>query len=174
MSNMPARLLSKSKMSMYLRSRCDRQLYLSLFSNKPAALKAAGIPLPLKPRTNVQLVTQSGREFELEQFDRLVTAIPNYVVYESKYNEIALGKALASPPLPAFILQPAIDPEVIRALVLGNLGLSAAEQTCIPPLSGQRPDVLYVHKPAAGDYEVLPDGLRHSTWVLAFSMTMSE
>jgi hypothetical protein len=160
MSKMPERMLSKSKMSMYLRSQCDRQLYLSLFSNKPAALKAAGIPIPLKSRTNVQLVTQSGREFELEQFDRLAAAIPGHVVHESKYNPIALGKALAKPPLPAFILQPAIEPEDMRVLVLGNLGLSAAEQARIPALSGLRPDVLYVHKPAAADYEVLPDGSR--------------
>lgn len=160
MSTLPDRMLSKSKMSMYLRSQCDRQLYLSLFNNKPAALNAAGIPVPLKSRTNVQLVTQSGREFELEQFDRLVAAIPNHVVHESKYNPIALAKALAKPPMPAFILQPAIEPEAMRAQVLGNLGLTSAEQACVPPLTGLRPDVLYVHKPASDDYEILPDGSR--------------
>ena len=160
MSTQPDLVLAKSQMSMDLRSQCDRQLYLSRFNNKPAALNAAGIPVPLKSRTNVQLVTQSGREFELEQFDRLVTAIPNHVVHESKYTPIALAKALAKPPMPAFILQPAIEPEAMRAQVLGNLGLTSAEQACIPPLTGLRPDVLYVHKPAPDDYEILPDGSR--------------
>lgn len=160
MAKLPERMLSKSKMSMYLRSQCDRQLYLSLFSNKAPDLNAAGLPVPLKSRTNVQLVTQSGREFEFDQFDRLVSAIPAHVVHAPKYSPIALDAALAKPPQPAFILQPAVEPEAMRARVLGNLGLTAAEQKCVPRLTGLRPDVLYVHAPRPGDFEVLPDGSR--------------
>ena len=52
---------------MYLRTLCERELYLSLFSNNPAALEKAGIPVPLKSRPGVQLITTSGREFEYEQ-----------------------------------------------------------------------------------------------------------
>jgi hypothetical protein len=161
MGQLPEAMLSKSKLSMYLRSQCDRQLYLSLFKNKPEALNKAGLPVPLKSRTSVQLVTASGREFELEQFDRLVAAIPAHVVHENKYNPMSLAKALSKPPLPAFILQPSIEPEDMRTQVLGKLGLLAAEQKLIPPLTGLRPDVLYVHVPKPDDYEVLPDGSRN-------------
>jgi hypothetical protein len=45
---LPKRAVSKSKFSMYLRTLCDRELYLSLFSNNPAQLSAAGIPVPVK------------------------------------------------------------------------------------------------------------------------------
>lgn len=73
------RKLSKSKFSMYLRTQCDRELYLSLFSSDPATLKAAGIPIPLKSRPGVQLITASGKEFEFEQYDQLITSLPNHV-----------------------------------------------------------------------------------------------
>lgn len=53
---LPERLVTKSKLSMYLRTLCDREFYLSLFSNKPAALAAAGIPVPLKSRPGVQMI----------------------------------------------------------------------------------------------------------------------
>lgn len=160
MPALPEKILSKSKMSMFLRSQCDRQLYLSLFKNKPDALNKAGIPVPIKARTNVQLVTASGREFELEEFDRLVAAIPEHVVHAEKYSPIPLDKALSNAPVPGFILQPSLEPEDMREQVLANLGLTKEEQTHIPPLTGLRPDVLYVHKPKEGDYEVLPDGSR--------------
>jgi hypothetical protein len=60
-STLPERLVSKSKLSMYLRTLCDRELYLSLFSNNPTALAAAGIPIPLKSRPGVQMITASDK-----------------------------------------------------------------------------------------------------------------
>lgn len=53
---------------MYLRTLCERKLYLSLFSNNPGDFEKAGIPVPLKSRPGVQLITASGREFEYEQY----------------------------------------------------------------------------------------------------------
>lgn len=156
----PERMLSKSKLSMYLRSQCDRQLYLSLFKNNPDALKAAGLPVPLKTRPNVQLVTKSGRDFELEQFDTLVRAIPDHVIHANKYAPVDLTKALLEPPVPCFVLQPAIEPQDFRDIALDNLGLNKSEKSCVPKLSGLRPDVLYIHEPSTLDYEVLPNGFR--------------
>src|ERR1700757_3558907 len=76
---LPKREFSKSKMSMYLRTLCDRELYLSLFSNNPGELEKAGIPVPLKSRPGVQLITASGREFEYEQYNVLCSSLPNNV-----------------------------------------------------------------------------------------------
>jgi hypothetical protein len=69
--SIPKREFSKRKMSMYLRTLCDRELYLSMFSNNVKALADARIPVPLKSRPGVQLITASGREFEYEQYDIL-------------------------------------------------------------------------------------------------------
>jgi len=77
------RRLSKSKFSMYLRTQCDRELYLSLFSNDPKGLKGAGIPIPLKSRPGVQLITNSGKDFEYEQYDQLILALPQHVIHKS-------------------------------------------------------------------------------------------
>lgn len=155
-----ARFLSKSKLSTYLRTQCDRQLYLSLFSNDPQSLRLDGLPIPLKTRTSIQLITQSGREFEYEQFDKLVAALPNHTIAGNNYSAIKLDTALQNPRLPAFIIQPAFEPETFRDTALGNLNLTEDEKDRIPQLTGLRPDVLFVDRPTQDDYEVLATGNR--------------
>jgi hypothetical protein len=157
---LPKRFLSKSKLSTYLRTQCDRNLYLSLFHNNPADLTNANIPVPLKTRPSVQLVTKSGREFEIEQFDNLVRAIPSNVLFKSNYAPFDLKEALRRAIIPSFVLQPEIEVEDFRNFSLDNLNLTAEEQLCIPQMSGLRPDVLFLHKPTTIDYEILPDGNR--------------
>jgi hypothetical protein len=157
------RFLSKSKLSTFLRTQCDRQLYLSLFSNDPKSLAKDNLPIPIKTRTSVQLITQSGREFEIDQFDRLVAAIPGHIVAGNNYGPIALETTLTNPPDPAFILQPSFDPEKFRNKSFDNLGLNQAEKNTIPTLDGLRPDILFVHDPIENDYEVLPNGNRN--WI---------
>lgn len=155
------RRLSKSKFSMYLRTQCDRELYLSLFSNDPKGLQVAGIPIPLKSRPGVQLITNSGKDFEYEQYDQLILALPQHVVHKSNgRTKIDPLHALAAVDGPAFILQPNIEPQQFRSVALGNLGLSPAAQSLIPELAGLIPDALYVHAPVAMEYEILPDGSR--------------
>ena len=158
---LPRRQLSKSKFAMYLRTKCDRELYLSLFSNKPDELAAAGIPIPLKARPGVQLITASGREFEYEQYDLLVSSIPTFVVHKSNGRApLGLREALDGTDAPALLLQPKIEPESFRELAFGNLGVAPETQTYIPPLSGLIPDVVLVEEPGAAGYEILPDGAR--------------
>lgn len=86
---LPKREFSKSKMSMYLRTLCERELYLSLFSNNPGELGKAGIPVPLKSRPGVQLITSSGREFEYQQYNVLCSSLPNNVYCASRSLERA-------------------------------------------------------------------------------------
>ena len=158
---LPKRELSKSKFAMYLRTKCDRELYLSLFSNRPKDLAAAGIPPPLKSRPGVQLITASGREFEYEQYDLLVSSLLTFVVHESNGRaSVDLSEALECLDAPALILQPQIEPEEFRDLAFGHINVSSESQAHIPKLSGLRPDVLLVGKAGTAKYEVLPDGSR--------------
>lgn len=154
-------MVSKSKFSMFMRTLCDRELYLSLFSNNPLALDAAGIPVPLKSRPGVQLITSSGKEFEYEQFDLLLKAIPSHVIHKSAgHTEIDLAEALAKATPPSLILQPKFEPEEFRDIALSALGVSGHSLKLIPQLSGLIPDVLFVDTRQDTDYEILPDGSR--------------
>jgi hypothetical protein len=157
----PERELGKSKFSMYLRTKCDRELYLSLFSNNPQALKAAGLPIPLKSRPGVELITNSGKDFEYEQYDMLISAIPGSVIHQNNgRGRVDLNVALKAVKAPTFILQPQINPENFRNLALSNLGVSGPQQVHIPKLAGLVPDVLYVGQAGSAQFQVLPDGTR--------------
>src|ERR1700692_952176 len=116
---LPKRFVSKSKFSMYLRTLCDRELYLSLFSNTPKELSAAGIPVPLKSRPGVQIITNSGMSCEREQYDILISALPNNVSHEDNgKGYVDLAKALLAVSKPTMILQPSFEPQDFRAVAL--------------------------------------------------------
>lgn len=155
------RELSKSKLAMYLRTKCDRELYLSLFSNRPGQLAAAGIPIPLKSRPGVQLITAAGRQFEFEQYDQLVSSIPSHVVHNERgRSHLDLAEVLYGLEAPALLLQPQIEPENFRQYALGSLGVPSERQPLIPKLSGLRPDILLVDAAHQSKYEIRPDGSR--------------
>lgn len=161
MTPLPKRQFSKSKMSMYLRTLCERELYLSLFSNNPDALEKAGIPAPLKSRPGVQLITGSGREFEYDQFNILCSSLPNNVFAKNSGTApVDLSEALAAVAGPTLILQPQIEPEEFRHAVLTNIGVTADDQKSIPPMSGLRPDIIFADVRRETEFEILPDGTR--------------
>lgn len=158
---LPKREFSKSKMAMYLRTLCERELYLSLFSNNPGELEKAGIPAPLKSRPGVQLITTSGREFEYEQYDVLCSSLPNNVFAKNNGTApVGLLEALAKVATPTLILQPQIEPEAFREIALTNIGVTKDNQKFIPKMSGLRPDVIFADGRRELEYEVLPDGTR--------------
>ena len=156
----PRRLLSKSKLSMYLRTQCDRELYLSLFHGKPLDVAAAGLPAPLKSRPNVQLVTGAGNLFENQQYKMLIERLPGHVKYNKNFADLDFAAALPHITAATFCIQPAVEPQEFRGFVLNNLGVAPADQGLIPPLSGMRPDLVLVAPSTAGDWEVLPNGGR--------------
>ncbi|MBY0504423.1 MAG: ATP-binding protein [Bryobacteraceae bacterium] len=157
----PQRQLGKSKFSMYLRTKCDRELYLSLFSNNVPSLKAAGIPIPLKSRPGVQLITSAGTEFEYGQFDALINALPGRVLHKSNGRApLELAAALRSANISSFLLQPGIEPQSFRDLAFTNIGVPKARVTFIPELAGLRPDVIYIGDAGSAEFEVLPNGNR--------------
>src|SRR5262249_31570100 len=155
----PKQQFSKSKMSMYFRTQCDRELYLSLFSNKPEVLEKAGLPIPLKSRPSVALITQSGRNFEYEQYSILCSSLPNIVIAKNDGTApVDLADALSKATSPTIIIQPEIEPESFRDTALPNIGVAAEDLKYIPPLSGQRPDIVLVDAWIEGDFEIMPDG----------------
>jgi hypothetical protein len=156
----PKKKLSKSKLSMYLRTQCDKELYLSLFNTNAEDMAAAGLPAPLKSRPNVQLVTAAGNAFENTQFQMLVARLGGHVRFAPSFKDINLLAELPTIVPPTLCIQPSIEPEDFRVDLLNNLGVSTAEQSYIPVLAGMRPDVILVDQPIVGDWEVLPNGGR--------------
>lgn len=161
LGSLPKREFSKSKMSMYFRTLCDRELYLSLFSNNPSALEKAGIPVPLKSRPGVQLITTSGREFEYEQYNVLCSSLPNNVFAKnSGATPVNLSEALTKTTVPMLILQPQFEPESFREIALLNIGVTKDNQKFIPKMSGLRPDVVFADVRREVEFEILPNGTR--------------
>jgi hypothetical protein len=158
---LPKREFTKSKMSMYLRTLCELELYLSLFSNNPGELEKAGIPVPLKSRPGVQLITTSGREFEFEQYNVLCSSLPNNVFAKSSGTApVNLSEALSKIATPTLILQPQIEPETFREIALKNIGVAKDSQKFIPKMSGLRPDIIFADVRCEIEFEILPDGTR--------------
>jgi hypothetical protein len=148
-------------MSMYFRTLCDRELYLSLYSNNPGELEKAGIPVPLKSRPGVQLITASGREFEYEQYNVLCSSLPNNVYAKSSGTApVNLLDALSAITKPTLILQPQIEPEDFRDVSLTNIGVTKRDQRFIPKMSGLRPDIIFADDRREIEFEILPNGTR--------------
>ena len=146
---------------MYLRTLCERELYLSLFSNNAAELEKAGLPVPLKSRPGVQLITASGRAFEYEQFNVLCSALPNNVFAKnSGAGSVDLLEALSKITTATLILQPQIEPEQFRDIALTNIGVSKDDQKFIPKMSGLRPDIVFADLRRDIEFEILPNGTR--------------
>ncbi|UYZ60206.1 DEAD/DEAH box helicase [Hymenobacter latericus] len=152
---------------MYLRTNCDRELFFSLFkSNSHAILEAAGIPVPLSARPNIQLVTAAGVEFEDHEYNMLVNMFGTPTVQakkkaDGKFDEIDLVRALRAVPTPGLCLQPAIEPEDFRSRLLEqNLGLTPTQVLHFPALQGMRPDIVLVRPNTGLLWEVMPTGKR--------------
>ena len=158
---LPKREFTKSKMAMYLRTLCERELYLSLFSNNASELEKGGIPVPLKSRPGVQLITASGREFEYEQYNVLCSSLPNNVFAKSSGTApVDLLDALSKIAKPTLILQPQIEPETFRDNALTNIGVAKDDLKFIPKMSGLRPDIIFADIRREIEFEILPNGTR--------------
>jgi len=146
---------------MFLRTRCDKELYLSLHDN--ATMGAAGLPEPLK-RPGIGTLSNEGRQFEVERNDQLVSLFLGLVRHNrtaSKYIDIDLEtNLLGVSTAPALILQGKFSISVIKAQTLQNIGLSSADIALVPDITDFIPDVLVVRAPKVGDLAIQPDGSR--------------
>ncbi|MDY7508806.1 AAA domain-containing protein [Ralstonia wenshanensis] len=164
MATAPAPLalrVSKKTLSMFLRTRCDKELFFSL--HDPEDMAAAGLPEPIK-RPGIGILAVQGKEFEVDRNDQLVRLFPGTIKYAkagTKYADKDLLRELSAlTSAPALILQGRFSIGAQQAVVLGRLGLSAADVASVPPLSDFIPDVVYVKRPDSRDMEVRPDGTR--------------
>ena len=139
---------SKSKLSQYLRTRCDRSLYLSLHSERDLSEK--GLPEALTSRPGVRHLRDSGIELEKECFRRLKRAFPELCVGDEKqdagnWGNTPLQQALQlAPTAPSILIHPEYDLEADRELFLGNLGVSDENISVIPHLGSHIPDMIGV------------------------------
>src|SRR5882724_7833057 len=86
--------ISKSTLSMFLRTRCDKELYLSLHDQK--TMGTAGLPAPVK-RPSIGVLSVEGKEFEIERNDQLVRIFPNIIKYSKgfkAYSDVDLEATL--------------------------------------------------------------------------------
>lgn len=155
--------IAKSTLSQYLRTKCDRQLFLAL--HRPTDLEAVGLPLPMPARPGVGVLQQEGVAFEDQRNDKLVATFGTSVVFakdsHGKAKQEPMGGLLdAVVTLPAFILQGKLEPKKFQVRILNNLAVPTALQPRIPHMEGLVPDIVIVRQAEAGDEEVTAKGGR--------------
>jgi hypothetical protein len=158
---MAAKKVSKTTLSMFLRTRCDKELYLSLHDKK--TMGAIGLPEPVK-RPGIGLLSVQGKDFELERNDQLVRLFGPSIIFNksgNSYNDIDLAAALAKCIGPiSVLLQAKFSIARHKTQTLKNIGLSPADIAIVPDIADFIPDVLVVREAKSGDMEILPDGSR--------------
>lgn len=155
--------VSKSTLSMFLRTKCDKELFLSL--HEKAAMAGVGLPEPIK-RPGVGRLAVEGKEFEVDRNDQLVRLFGGIVHYSkraSQYGNIDLEAALtAVTSVPQLILQGHFSVGAQQSTVLSTIGVDAADIALVPPIADFVPDIFFIRDAQTGDQEVLPDGTRSS------------
>lgn len=159
---------SKSILSQYLRTSCERSLYLSLHSDKD--LQKKNLPARLTSRPGVRHLRDAGVELERRCFQRTETAFPARCVgvkgkEQGQWHDQPLGTSLqALPDGFAFLIHPEYELESHRNDYLTNLGVDNAGQASVPPLGSYIPDIVGVDLPISSsigvDYEVDVTGER--------------
>ncbi|MDQ7957813.1 MAG: AAA domain-containing protein [Pseudomonadota bacterium] len=153
---------------MFLRTRCDKELFLSLHDR--ARMGGAGLPAPVK-RPGIGVLAVEGREFEAERNEQLVRLFPGITQYRranNKFSDMDLRTTLvALQSAPALVLQGRFSVAAQQGAVLTNIGIGAADIPLVPELTDFIPDVVLVRAAVHGDYEVRPDGSRAEIFDLA-------
>lgn len=150
----------KNVLSQFLRTRCDKQLRLSLYT--PAEILALGWPVPLTARPAVQILRDTGVEWEQAKMTDLENAFGANVVGQKqngKFREIDLETILhQNLTSPAFILQSSFVHPNLKDTFLRNIGVAPTVIPQIPGFTAFRPDVIWVQTRRDDEVEVLPDG----------------
>lgn len=162
LNNSVAKKVSKTTLSMFLRTRCDKELYLSLHDKK--TMGGAGLPEPVK-RPGIGLLSVQGKEFELDRNDQLVRLFGASTIYSktgNSYNDIDLHSTLSKISTdPIIILQAKFSVANYKVRTLERIGLSSADAVAVPNIADFIPDVLIVRKAKPSDMEVRADGGRN-------------
>lgn len=163
---MAKKRISKSTLSMFLRSKCDRELYLSL--HEGSELESNSMPVPLQARPGIGVLQTAGRDFEDIRNDQLMKAFGNLIICQrdksgSKPVKASLGILLSLvTTTPSIILQGKFDSSSFQDGVMANIGLQPDQISQVPPITGLIPDIIVVRKANADDEEISLDGTRKS------------
>ncbi len=164
---MAKKRISKSTLSMFLRTKCDRELYLSL--HEDSELEAHGMPVPLRARPGIGVLQTAGRDFEDVRNEQLIQSFGSLVIYQrdkggaNKPVKAPLGSLLGKvTALPSVILQGKFEPTKFQNAVMAKIGLQPGQIVQVPPIAGLIPDIVVVRQATANDEEVGADGCRKS------------
>ncbi|HVV53322.1 MAG TPA: AAA domain-containing protein [Polyangia bacterium] len=153
-------LFRKNVLSQYLRTRCDKQLRLSLY--RPKELEAQGWPVPLEARPAVQILRDRGKEWEQAKMQDLESAFGARLrgtKDKGRFTTMALADVLsASPPSPTIAVQVRFSHDDLRPSFLSNIGMTAPELAIVPPFGAFEPDIVLVRTPFDEEPEIMPDG----------------
>jgi AAA domain-containing protein len=150
----------KNVLSQYMRTKCDKQLRLSLYS--PPELQALHWPVPLEARPAVQILRDRGKEWEQAKMQDLEAAFGTNLrgaKENGKFKKIELAPILsANPGSPTIIVQARFSHPDLRQTFLGNIGLSLQRIGIIPAFGAFEPDIVLVRTAADDEVEILPNG----------------
>ena len=136
--------IEKSALSQYLRTRCHRFLYLSLFQNDNSARP----PLPLSGRPGVVNFKKLGIESENQKMAQLESLFGERCLHIAKAarrnsrripEELFKSRLLSTPEPPQYWLEPELRKESFAKTFLHRLGITSSQY---PDLSNLRPDVV--------------------------------
>jgi hypothetical protein len=150
----------KNVLSQYLRTKCDKQLRLSLYT--PPELQALGWPVPLEARPAVQILRDRGKEWEQAKMLDLETAFGTQLIgakENGKFKEVDFAQILAANPLsPRFVVQARFEHPDLKTAFFQAIGLSPAQVAMVPPFTAFIPDVVLIRNPIGDETEILPNG----------------
>ena len=150
----------KNVLSQYLRTKCDKQLMLSLYN--PTELEQLQWPVPLTARPAVQILRDVGIEWEQAKLTDLEVAFPTSVLANKrngKFDDTDLLSILGQRPAsPAFILQPSFGGSALREAFLRSIGVETTVINLIPQFTDFRPDIIWVQTRRDDEVEILPTG----------------
>jgi hypothetical protein len=150
----------KNVLSQYLRTKCDKQLRLSLYT--PTDLKEQDWPVPLEARPAVQILRDRGKEWEQAKMQDLEVAFGVHLRGEKengKFRRIELAPILgANPASPTIVVQARFAHQDLGPTFLANIGLTPTEIVAIPPFGAFEPDIILIRTPADDEIEILRSG----------------
>lgn len=162
---MATKRISKSTLSKFLRTECDRALFLSLF--KDTELKSNNMPVPLQARPGIGNLKDAGIDFEDKRNGQLIKAFAGQVIF--KPERLNRNKPATAPlfdllnkveTLPSVILQGKFEPALFHNAAMANIGLNQSQTEQIPLIAGLIPDIIIARPAEPEDKEIYKDGSR--------------
>lgn len=155
----------KNVLSQYLRTKCDRQLRLSLYTDEEQA--ELGWPVRLRARPAIQILRDAGHNWEDAKLQDLESAFPRNTVgrkerdraQNERFRSIDLTEALRGvTTTPIAIVQGLFGDLRLRPAFLRAIGITGGQADQIPVFKDFQPDILLVQAAANATACVLPSG----------------